>query len=81
MDGGPNDKDRFRQRMVERVLTQFQAIPRAGPRLPAREAERGRSGPPKAASSRLRPALEFIDYRVMDFALAAELGIACSQRR
>ncbi|MEQ1780392.1 MAG: DUF2336 domain-containing protein [Hyphomonadaceae bacterium] len=29
MDGGPNDKDRFRQRMVERVLTQFQAIPRA----------------------------------------------------
>ena len=29
MDGGPDDKDRFRQRMVERVLTQFQAIPRA----------------------------------------------------
>jgi uncharacterized protein (DUF2336 family) len=29
MDGGPNDKARFRQRMVERVLTQFQAIPRA----------------------------------------------------
>ncbi len=29
MDGGPNDKERFRQRMVERVLTQFQAIPRA----------------------------------------------------
>ena len=29
MDGGPGDKDRFRQRMVERVLTQFQAIPRA----------------------------------------------------
>jgi uncharacterized protein (DUF2336 family) len=28
MDGGPNDKERFRQRMVERVLTQFQAIPR-----------------------------------------------------
>lgn len=27
-DGGPNDKERFRQRMVERVLTQFQAIPR-----------------------------------------------------
>jgi uncharacterized protein (DUF2336 family) len=29
MDGGPNDRERFRQRMVERVLTQFQAIPRA----------------------------------------------------
>jgi len=29
MDGGPGDKSRFRQRMVERVLTQFQAIPRA----------------------------------------------------
>jgi len=29
MDGGANDKSRFRQRMVERVLTQFQAIPRA----------------------------------------------------
>lgn len=29
MDGGPRDKDRFRHRMVERVLTQFQAIPRA----------------------------------------------------
>ena len=29
MDGGPGDRDRFRQRMVERVLTQFQAIPRA----------------------------------------------------
>lgn len=28
MDGAPGDKDRFRQRMVERVLTQFQAIPR-----------------------------------------------------
>ncbi len=28
MDGGPGDRDRFRQRMVERVLTQFQAIPR-----------------------------------------------------
>ncbi len=28
-DGGPGDKERFRQRMVERVLTQFQAIPRA----------------------------------------------------
>jgi uncharacterized protein (DUF2336 family) len=29
MDGGPDDKQRFRQKMVERVLTQFQAIPRA----------------------------------------------------
>jgi uncharacterized protein (DUF2336 family) len=29
MDGRENDRDRFRQRMVERVLTQFQAIPRA----------------------------------------------------
>ncbi|MBI1339756.1 DUF2336 domain-containing protein [bacterium] len=29
MDGGPGDRERFRQRMVERVLTQFQAIPRA----------------------------------------------------
>lgn len=29
MDGGPGDKQRFRQKMVERVLTQFQAIPRA----------------------------------------------------
>jgi uncharacterized protein (DUF2336 family) len=29
MDGGPGDKERFRQRMIERVLTQFQAIPRA----------------------------------------------------
>ncbi len=29
MDGAPGDKARFRQRMVERVLTQFQAIPRA----------------------------------------------------
>ncbi len=29
LDGGPNDRSRFRQRMVERVLTQFQAIPRA----------------------------------------------------
>ena len=29
MDGAPGDKERFRQRMVERVLTQFQAIPRA----------------------------------------------------
>jgi uncharacterized protein (DUF2336 family) len=28
MDGAPGDRDRFRQRMVERVLTQFQAIPR-----------------------------------------------------
>ncbi len=27
-DGGPGDRARFRQRMVERVLTQFQAIPR-----------------------------------------------------
>jgi hypothetical protein len=29
MDGGANDRNRFRQKMVERVLTQFQAIPRA----------------------------------------------------
>lgn len=29
MDGGANDRERFRQKMVERVLTQFQAIPRA----------------------------------------------------
>lgn len=29
MDGAPGDKERFRQRMVERVLTQFQAIPKA----------------------------------------------------
>jgi uncharacterized protein (DUF2336 family) len=29
MDGLPGDRDRFRQRMVERVLTQFQAIPKA----------------------------------------------------
>lgn len=29
MDGGEHDRDRFRKRMVERVLTQFQAIPRA----------------------------------------------------
>ncbi|MDZ4761203.1 MAG: DUF2336 domain-containing protein [Alphaproteobacteria bacterium] len=29
MDGAPGDKERFRQRMIERVLTQFQAIPRA----------------------------------------------------
>lgn len=29
MDGGAGDRDRFRQKMVERVLTQFQAIPRA----------------------------------------------------
>jgi uncharacterized protein (DUF2336 family) len=29
MDGGQGDRARFRQRMVERVLTQFQAIPRA----------------------------------------------------
>ena len=29
MDGGPSDRSRFRQRMVERVLTQFQAIPRS----------------------------------------------------
>lgn len=29
MDGAPGDRQRFRQRMVERVLTQFQAIPRA----------------------------------------------------
>lgn len=28
MDGAPGDRERFRQRMVERVLTQFQAIPR-----------------------------------------------------
>lgn len=28
-DGGSGDQERFRQRMVERVLTQFQAIPRA----------------------------------------------------
>lgn len=28
-DGGPGDRERFRQRMVERVLTQFQAIPKA----------------------------------------------------
>ena len=28
-DGGENDRERFRQRMTERVLTQFQAIPRA----------------------------------------------------
>lgn len=27
-DGGPRDRERFRQRMVERVLTQFQAIPK-----------------------------------------------------
>jgi uncharacterized protein (DUF2336 family) len=27
-DGGPNDKARFRARMIERVLTQFQAIPK-----------------------------------------------------
>ena len=27
-DGGPNDRARFRARMIERVLTQFQAIPR-----------------------------------------------------
>ena len=29
MDGGVGDRERFRQRMVERVLTQFQAIPKA----------------------------------------------------
>lgn len=29
LDGGPNDKARFRSRMIERVLTQFQAIPKA----------------------------------------------------
>jgi uncharacterized protein (DUF2336 family) len=29
MDGAAGDRERFRQRMVERVLTQFQAIPRA----------------------------------------------------
>ncbi|MEM6625984.1 MAG: DUF2336 domain-containing protein [Pseudomonadota bacterium] len=29
MDGGPRDRERFRQRMTERVLTQFQAIPRS----------------------------------------------------
>ncbi|OYW43521.1 MAG: hypothetical protein B7Z38_01040 [Rhodobacterales bacterium 12-64-8] len=29
MDGGDGDRNRFRQKMVERVLTQFQAIPRA----------------------------------------------------
>jgi uncharacterized protein (DUF2336 family) len=29
LDGGANDRERFRQRMVERVLTQFQAIPKA----------------------------------------------------
>ncbi len=29
MDGGLNDRERFRQKMTERVLTQFQAIPRA----------------------------------------------------
>lgn len=28
-DGGAEDKERFRRRMTERVLTQFQAIPRA----------------------------------------------------
>jgi len=28
MDGGPNDRARFRARMIERVLTQFQAIPK-----------------------------------------------------
>lgn len=28
-DGGPNDRARFRARMIERVLTQFQAIPKA----------------------------------------------------
>ena len=28
-DGGENDRERFRQRMTERVLSQFQAIPRA----------------------------------------------------
>ena len=28
LDGGPNDKARFRMRMIERVLTQFQAIPK-----------------------------------------------------
>jgi uncharacterized protein (DUF2336 family) len=27
-DGGPNDRARFRARMIERVLTQFQAIPK-----------------------------------------------------
>jgi uncharacterized protein (DUF2336 family) len=29
LDGGANDRERFRQRMVERVLTQFQAIPKS----------------------------------------------------
>jgi len=29
LDGGANDKARFRSRMIERVLTQFQAIPKA----------------------------------------------------
>lgn len=29
MNGLPGDRERFRQRMIERVLTQFQAIPRA----------------------------------------------------
>lgn len=29
LDGADGDRDRFRQRMVERVLTQFQAIPRS----------------------------------------------------
>ena len=28
LDGETNDKARFRMRMIERVLTQFQAIPR-----------------------------------------------------
>ncbi len=29
LDGGPNDRARFRARMIERVLTQFQAIPKS----------------------------------------------------
>jgi uncharacterized protein (DUF2336 family) len=29
LDGEPNDKARFRMRMIERVLTQFQAIPKS----------------------------------------------------
>ncbi|NBC20372.1 MAG: DUF2336 domain-containing protein [Alphaproteobacteria bacterium] len=48
-DGGPRDRTRFRNRMVERVLTQFQALPREDvdyllDKLDANEPENGAAG-------------------------------------
>lgn len=56
LDGGPGDRQRFRARMVERVLTQFQAIPKADldyllEKLDATSEKRGRMAEQEAEAA------------------------------